>query len=100
MLSCRRRSRAPSASVAISPNTSPCWARVGIRFCDLALNDAILITKDADFSDQALLGRPSPVVVWVRAGNLTRSQLLDWFDPLLDRVIGMIDAGERLIELQ
>jgi hypothetical protein len=31
---------------------------------------------------------------------LTRSQLLDWFDPLLDRVIGMIDAGDRLIELQ
>ncbi len=63
-------------------------------------NDAVIITKDKDFPDQVLLGRSAPVVVWVRAGNTTRRQLLDWFVPLLDRVISMIDTGERLIELR
>jgi len=63
-------------------------------------HDAALITKDEDFSDQVLLGESAPVVVWVRAGNMTRQQLLDWFDPLLDRVVGMIDSGDRLIELR
>jgi len=63
-------------------------------------HDAVLITKDEDFSDQVLLGGSAPVVVWVRAGNMTRRQLLDWFDPLLDRVVGMIDSGDRLIELR
>ncbi len=63
-------------------------------------NAAVLITKDEDFSDQVLLGGPAPVVVWVRAGNLTRRQLLDWFDPLLDQVTALVDSGERLIELR
>ena len=63
-------------------------------------HDAVLITKDEDFPDQVLLGGSAPVVVWVRVGNTTRRALLDWFAPLLDRVIGMIDTGERLIELR
>jgi predicted nuclease of predicted toxin-antitoxin system len=63
-------------------------------------NDAVLITKDQDFSDQALLVGSAPVVIWVRTGNMTRRQLLDWFEPLLGRVIAMIDSGDRLIELQ
>lgn len=63
-------------------------------------HDAALITKDEDFSDQLLLGGSAPVVVWVRAGNMTRRQLLEWFDPLLDEVTVMVDSGERLIELR
>lgn len=60
----------------------------------------MLITKDEDFSDQALLGGRAPVIVWVRMGNTTRRALLDWFDPLVNQVISMIDSGERLIELR
>jgi predicted nuclease of predicted toxin-antitoxin system len=63
-------------------------------------HNAVLITKDEDFSDQVLLGGSAPVVVWVRVGNATRRALLDWFTPSLDRVIAMIDSGERLIELR
>jgi predicted nuclease of predicted toxin-antitoxin system len=62
-------------------------------------HDAALITKDEDFSDQVLLVGAAPVVIWLRAGNMTRRQLLDWFDPLLDQVIAMIERGDRLIEL-
>jgi predicted nuclease of predicted toxin-antitoxin system len=63
-------------------------------------HDAVLITKDEDFPDQVLLGGSAPVVVWIRVGNTTRRALLDWFTPLVDRVIAMIDSGERLIELR
>jgi predicted nuclease of predicted toxin-antitoxin system len=63
-------------------------------------HDAVLLTKDEDFSDQVLLGRSAPVVVWVRVGNTTRRGLLEWFDPLVDRVVAMIDSGDRLIELR
>jgi predicted nuclease of predicted toxin-antitoxin system len=59
-----------------------------------------VISKHEDFPDRALLGGEAPVVLRVRVGNTTRQALLDWFDPLLDRVITMIDAGERLVELR
>jgi predicted nuclease of predicted toxin-antitoxin system len=63
-------------------------------------HDAVLITKAEDFADQALLGAPMPIIVWVRVGNTTRQALLDWFDPLLNQLIAMLDSGERLIELR
>ena len=63
-------------------------------------HDAVLITKDEDFPDQALLGDPAPIIVWVRVGNTTRRALLDWFGPLVSHVILMIDSGERLVELR
>lgn len=33
-------------------------------------------------------------------GNTTRRGLLEWFEPLLDQVTTMVEAGERLIELR
>ena len=61
---------------------------------------ATLIIKDEDFADRVVLGGWAPVVVWVRIGNTTRRALLDWFGPLIDQVIAMIDSGERLIEMR
>lgn len=61
---------------------------------------AVLISKDEDFADLVVLGETSPVVVWVRLGNTTRRALLEWFEPLIDRIVTMIDAGDRLIELR
>jgi predicted nuclease of predicted toxin-antitoxin system len=60
----------------------------------------LVISEHEDFPDRAVLGGEAPVVIWVRVGNTTRQALLDWFDPLLDRVFTMIDAGERLVELR
>ena len=61
---------------------------------------AVLVTKDEDFADLVSLGRPAPVVVWVRVGNTTRRALLEWFEPLLDHLLKMVASGERLIELR
>jgi hypothetical protein len=42
----------------------------------------------------------SPVVVWFRVGNTRRPVLLAWFETLIDRVVELVAAGSRLIELR
>lgn len=63
-------------------------------------HDAVLVTKDEDFSDTVLLDDAAPVVVWVRVGNTRKHALVEWFVPLIDRIVAMVDAGHRLIELR
>jgi len=63
-------------------------------------HNAVLVTKDEDFPDLLLLGSSSPTIVWVRVGNTRRRALLDWFEPLIDRIVELVAAGNRLIELR
>lgn len=63
-------------------------------------HDAVLVTKDEDFPDMLLLSGRSPAIVWVRVGNTRRRALLEWFEPLIDRIVELVDAGNRLIELR
>jgi predicted nuclease of predicted toxin-antitoxin system len=58
------------------------------------------VTKDEDFADMVAINREAPAVVWVRVGNTRRAALLAWFEPLIDRIIEMVDSGDRLIELR
>lgn len=48
----------------------------------------------------AALGGDAPPVVWLRVGNTRRAALLAWFDPLIDEVVSLVEAGNRLIELR
>ena len=48
----------------------------------------------------AALGGDAPTVVWVRVGNTRRAALLAWFEPLIDEVASLVEAGNRLIELR
>ncbi|MDN5794770.1 MAG: DUF5615 family PIN-like protein [Intrasporangium sp.] len=61
---------------------------------------AAIVTKDEDFGNMAALGGDAPTVVWVRVGNTRRTALLAWFEPLIDDVVSLIEAGNRLIELR
>lgn len=62
---------------------------------------AVIVTKDEDFADMvAIGGRECPAVVWVRVGNTRRAALLAWFELLIDRIVEMVDSGDRLIELR
>lgn len=63
-------------------------------------HDAALVTKDEDFYDMLTLSDTAPVIVWVRVGNTRRQELLNWFQPLIDRIAGLAAAGNRLIELR
>ncbi|MCY7411515.1 MAG: DUF5615 family PIN-like protein [Salinibacterium sp.] len=60
----------------------------------------VLVTKDEDFRDMLLLRGSPPVVVWVRVGNTRRQALLDWFKPLIERVVEFIESANPLVELR
>jgi predicted nuclease of predicted toxin-antitoxin system len=61
---------------------------------------AVLVTKDEDFRDMLLFRGSPPVVVWIRVGNARRQALLEWFEPLIDRVVSLIESGNDLVELR
>ena len=60
---------------------------------------AVIITKDADFAERGLYSRDQPVIVWLRIGNTSNQALLRWFMPLWPDIIRRIDLGDRLIEV-
>jgi predicted nuclease of predicted toxin-antitoxin system len=61
---------------------------------------AVIVTKDEDFADMVAIGGDAPSVVWVRVGNTRRASLVTWFEPLIEQIVTMVDAGDRLIELR
>lgn len=58
-----------------------------------------LITKDRDFTFLVLPGETIGAVVWLRVGNCHTRELLRVLDHRMEEVIGLLAAGERLIEL-
>lgn len=60
---------------------------------------AIIVTKDEDFAVRRTLKVTGPAVIWIRLGNTTKSQLLQWFEPLFARITESLQQGEPLIEV-
>ncbi len=63
-------------------------------------NQAIILTKDEDFSERSLSSAESPIIVWLRIGNTTNAALLKSFLPILPTLIRRIEAGDKLIEIR
>lgn len=63
-------------------------------------NGAVIVTKDEDFSLMFAIRGETPTVVWVRIGNTRRAALVTWFEPLIPRIIELVDSGQKLIELR
>lgn len=63
------------------------------------LTNAVIITKDEDFATRRSIAPEGPPIVWIRRGNTTRRDLLQWLEPLLPDVRTAITAGEHLIEI-
>jgi predicted nuclease of predicted toxin-antitoxin system len=61
---------------------------------------AVIMTKDEDFAEWVRRGRPGPSVVWLRIGNCSKRDLLDWLEPLLPVLIRKLEEGERLVEIR
>lgn len=59
----------------------------------------VIITKDEDFRDRALLSKNSARVVLIRLGNCSNRALIEWLGPVLPGIVERLDAGERLIEV-
>ena len=60
---------------------------------------AVIITKDEDFKDRALLAKTKAKVVLIRVGNCSNRALLQWLAPALPGILDRLKAGEGLIEL-
>ena len=63
-------------------------------------HDAVIVTKDEDFSNMVAVETQCPTIVWVRVGNTRRAALLAWFEPLIDQIVSLVNAGDRIIELR
>lgn len=62
------------------------------------VHHAVIVTKDEDFANMVAVSGDTPTVVWIRVG--IHGELLDWFAPLIDQIVGLAEAGDRLIELR
>jgi predicted nuclease of predicted toxin-antitoxin system len=61
--------------------------------------DAVVVTKDEDFSRFRLAAKGGPKVVWLRVPNTRTVELLNWLDNLLPAICRAIEAGQALVEI-
>jgi len=61
--------------------------------------NAVIITKDEDFSILRAVGSGGPAVVWVRIGNTTRNALIRVMSAAMPRIIEVLQSGETVIEV-
>jgi predicted nuclease of predicted toxin-antitoxin system len=60
---------------------------------------AVIVTKDEDFAEWITTGRPGPSVVWLRIGNCSNTELLNWLIPQWPQVVQALASGDRLVEV-
>lgn len=65
-----------------------------------ASDGAIIVSKDEDFAALVRRTRAGPSVIWVRTGNGTTRQLLEFLEHLWPDVEAKLAAGERLVEVR
>jgi len=71
------------------------------EICGYAADHAsVIVTKDEDFSRQAIRPGATVQVVWVRLGNCRKATLLAAFESLLPSIVSALEAGERLVEIR
>ena len=61
---------------------------------------AVIITKDEDFPTRAQQKDVSPVIVWLRIGNVSNRALRLSFMPQLPQIITWIEQGARVVEIR
>lgn len=61
--------------------------------------DAIVVTKDSDFS--ILLERfgPPPKIIWLRCGNTSNAHLERLLTRTLGKALALLESGESLVEI-
>ena len=65
-----------------------------------AQNGFVIVSKDADFADLAVLDPNRVRIVWVRIRNCRTAALLESFENALDTIEREPNARESLIELR
>ena len=62
-------------------------------------HNLVVITKDEDFTANLFLQKNNPAVIWLRVGNCSNQALLNWFLPILPKILLRLQEGEKLIEV-
>jgi predicted nuclease of predicted toxin-antitoxin system len=62
-------------------------------------HNIVVITKDEDFAANLLWQKNNPAVVWLRVGNCSNQALLNWFLPILPKILLRLQEGEKLVEV-
>ncbi len=65
-----------------------------------AKHTLVIVTKDEDFSRQAIQPDATIQVAWVRVGNCRKAVLLAAFESLLPPIEAALEAGDRLVEIR
>ncbi len=60
----------------------------------------VIVSKDEDFPFRVAQAANSPLVVWLRIGNLRKRALLELFCDRFSSIIAELDAGETLVEVR
>ncbi len=69
-------------------------------FSQARSQEAIVMTKDADFVDLLQRKGPPPEVIWLRCGNTSEKRLKQILSEHLDQALHYLKAGEPLVEIQ
>jgi predicted nuclease of predicted toxin-antitoxin system len=62
------------------------------------INDLVIVSKDADFSERILISKPPPRVIHLRVGNLRRAELHLFLEQIWPRVEALL-ASNKLINV-
>ena len=63
-----------------------------------AERDAIVISKDEDFHNRVVVGRP-PRLIWIRWGNVRKKPLIEKLELLWPDIVAAFKEGEWELEL-
>jgi predicted nuclease of predicted toxin-antitoxin system len=59
----------------------------------------VIVSKDEDFSQRALVTEPAPKILWLRVGNTSNRALFAWLSPIWPNIERSLQSGEQLIEV-
>jgi predicted nuclease of predicted toxin-antitoxin system len=59
-----------------------------------------VVSKDDDFFHLATLDPDGPALIWVRLGNCRKAALLATFEAVLPKLIELLQAGQKVVEVR
>ena len=74
-------------------------AEDGAIFDAARMANAVVVSKDEDFSELVLRRGPPPQLVWLRCGNCSNKHLIELFEKAWDEVALQVSSGEPIVEL-
>lgn len=69
-------------------------------FSAAAAAHAVILTKDRDFVDMAMIFGAPPKVIWLTCGNCTNRHLRAVVLHQFDQAIRLLESGEDIVEIE